>query len=79
MTQPKKKLYKFKSDRGEVAVTSDKTGAKLPPRHKWQYIGEVNISADDGPRIGADSADIVGGVERDGYFILPAPKKQPAE
>lgn len=66
------KLYKFTSG-GRVAVTKDKTGSNLPSG-KWKFESEMEINAGDGPRIGASSAQILAGIERDGYFIWPVKK-----
>jgi hypothetical protein len=66
------RLYKFRSETGHSkALTRDPTGANLPGEN-WVYEGATNVDASDGPRIGASLADIVKGVERDGYFIWPA-------
>lgn len=59
-----------------MAITDEKTGANLPSGYKWKYVGEMQIDAADGPRIGADSAHIVEGVKRDGNFIWPAKKSK---
>jgi len=66
------KLYKFISGRRN-ALTKDKSGSNLPGG-KWTFESEIGINAGDGPRIGASSADILAGVERDGYFTWPVKK-----
>jgi hypothetical protein len=68
------KLYRFKATTGMgMALTDDKSGAKLPKRKfgAWAFDKEMNISAGDGPLIGADSDQIIKGIERDGYFLWP--------
>jgi len=68
------KLYRFKATTGMgMALTDDKTGAKLPKRQfgTWQFDKEMDINEQDGSRIGAGSDDIVQGVQRDGYFLWP--------
>ena len=70
------RFYKFMSN-GEVVITDDKTGAKLPPGRKWKFMGETRMDAGDGPKIGANSSEIVDGVKRDGYFVWPVKKQKP--
>ena len=67
------KYHIFRAGVGnQMAITDDETGAKFPKRTgAWKYDRPMEINATDGPRIGADSSEIVASVERDGYFILP--------
>jgi len=64
------KLYKFRSGR-RIALTKDRTGGNLPPtRPPWVYMSPVEVKANDPPRIGASSADILAVVEKHGYAII---------
>ena len=65
------KLLKFTEAPGRrVALVADKT--RLPAtKGTWNAAGSMDIDAKDGPRIGAGSADIIAGVERDGFFVWP--------
>jgi hypothetical protein len=56
---------------GRVVVVED--SAKLPPG-TWAPRGSVDVNQGDGPRIGANSDDILAGIERDGYYEWPAKK-----
>lgn len=65
------KLTKYMEEGGSRIALAAEPG-KLPKIGKgWKEIGTVEISATDGPRIGANSADIIAGVEKDGHFVLP--------
>jgi|HubBroStandDraft_5_1064220.scaffolds.fasta_scaffold1096082_1 hypothetical protein len=64
------RLHKFKSG-GRWALTKDRTGRNLPDsKPAWAYMSAVEMKADDGPRIGASSADILAAVEKDGYAVM---------
>ena len=60
-----------------LALTSDHTGANLPG-DGWVLVEDAEINEDDGPRIGASSVEIIAGVAKDGYFILPVAKADDA-
>jgi hypothetical protein len=65
-------LHKFKRPEGLGAVlTTDARGENLPSRISWRYEKPIEIKADDGPRIGASSAEIIAGVKAKGYFLWP--------
>ena len=69
------KLYKFQASTGMgTALSKDQTGANLPARTLggWLPQGTLDIQATDGPRIGADSAEIIAAIERDGYYVSSA-------
>jgi hypothetical protein len=70
------KFVKYVEEGGRrVAVASDP--GKLPKVGRgWKEFGPIEIEATDGPRIGADSAEIIAAVESDGYFMLPEGEKQ---
>jgi hypothetical protein len=68
------KYHMFKQSAGTAeAVTDDKIGEKLPKLQSktWVYEKEVTIKHGGGPFIGADSDDVIDGVEQDGYFLCP--------
>jgi hypothetical protein len=68
-------LYIFKKGKGSrKALTADKEGSNLPQDGRpWPWIFEkkINIESSDGPRIGASSAQIIAGIEKNGYFLWP--------
>jgi hypothetical protein len=65
-------LHKFTKPQGSGAVlTTDARGENLPNRIPWQYEKPIEIKADDGPRVGASSAEIIAGVRAKGYFLWP--------
>ena len=73
-------LHKFVKPLGLRAVlTPDAKGENLPkegkPWKRWIYQKSIEISATDGPRIGASSEDIIAGIEAKGYFFWPAEVK----
>ena len=65
-------VYRFKPhDRNSqrVALTTDETGAKLPPDGApWQKIGEVDLAASN-PWVNTPVAEIEKALEKVGYFI----------
>jgi uncharacterized membrane protein len=68
-------LYKFGARGSRVALTQDKTGSNLPEDGRpWKLLGLTRVDASDGPRIGADSTDIIAAIEKDGFFIFPTSK-----
>lgn len=69
----------FKQSSGTSrAVTDDTDGEKLPRLKSgtWVYEKEVTINHGGGPLEGADSDDVIEGVERDGYYLLPQSKEK---
>jgi hypothetical protein len=70
------RLHEFMAE-GRTAFTSDHAGANLPG-DGWVLVEDAEINEDDGPRIGASSAEIIAGVAKDGYFILPVAKADDA-
>jgi hypothetical protein len=65
-------LYSFQSgkNRNLFALTPDAKGANLPSAlGPWSKHKEVNVNRGEGPRIGADSDEILEGINRDGFFI----------
>ena len=60
-----------------LALTSDHTGANLPG-DRWVLVEDAEINEDSRPRAGASSAEIIAGVGKDGYFILPVTKPDDA-
>ena len=66
------RLHEFMAG-GRTALTSDHTGANLPG-DGWVLVEDAEINEDSRPRAGASSAEIIAGVGKDGYFILPVTK-----
>ena len=67
--------YVFKAPAGlGMAITDDKSGAKLPPHRLggWKFQRTLSLEKDDGPRIGFSSEEIVAAVEKNGYLVWPA-------
>jgi hypothetical protein len=66
-------IYKFRKAVGsQCALTSGSTGAVLPnDGNPWIYEKTVDLDADDEPRIGASSLEIMAGIEAAGYFLWP--------
>jgi hypothetical protein len=64
-------LHKFKKRRGwRAALTQDATGGNLPQDGEpWEYEKQIVLHANDNPRIGASSAEIIAGVEANGYYL----------
>ncbi len=61
-----------------IAVTNKQDGDGLPPEFApWTYKKSLEIDADDGPRIGADSSEIIEDIERDGFPIWPRARRGP--
>jgi hypothetical protein len=68
-------LYKFGAHGSQVALTQDETGSNLPQSGRpWKPLGSTRIDASYGPRIGANPADIIAAIEKDGFFIFPTSK-----
>ncbi|MDE8650134.1 hypothetical protein [Novosphingobium album (ex Liu et al. 2023)] len=65
------KLYKFKEQTGRRQALAPEQNPDGLPEGAWLAIGEININREDGPRIGANSEDIIDAIERDGIFIWP--------
>ena len=61
----------------QVAITDDRTGARLPKPEfgYWEQMKSVSIKPGGGPLIRADSDDVIAGVSRNGYYLWPQPKK----
>lgn len=65
------RLYKFQEQTGSrMALAAEQNPDQLPSG-AWLASGEVHIERGDGPRIGADSDDILDTIEREGIFIWP--------
>jgi hypothetical protein len=67
----------FKQSAGTAeAVTDDAIGEKLPRLRSetWVHEKEVTINHGGGPFIGADSDDVIEGVETEGYYLCPQSK-----
>lgn len=69
-------IYKFRKPQGwRSALTEDETGANLPEDGTpWKYEKKIEISADDGPRVGASSEEIIAGVKANGFVLWPSRK-----
>jgi hypothetical protein len=68
-------LYKFGARGSRVALTQDKTGSNLPEDGRpWKPLGSTRVDASVGRQIGADSADIIAAIEKDGFFVFPTSK-----
>ena len=66
------KCHVFWGKSHRIAVTNKQDGDGLPPEFApWTYKKSLEIDADDGPRIGADSSEIIEDIERDGFTIWP--------
>lgn len=64
------KYYKFVG-KNKTYLTDDPTGNKLPPEGRpYQKRGEIEIKPEDGPRIGADSKEIINSINEHGFFPL---------
>jgi hypothetical protein len=70
------RLHEFMAE-GRTAFTPDHTGANLPGGG-WVLVEDAEIKKDGHPRSGASSAEIIAGVAKDGYFILPVAKADDA-
>ena len=70
------RLHEFMAG-GRTALTSDHTGANLPG-DGWVLVEDAEINEDSRPRAGASSAEIIAGVGKHGYFILPVTKPDDA-
>ena len=64
------KLYKFKEETGGRMALSPEPNPDLPSG-LWSAIGMVDVDREDGPRIGANSDEILDAIERDGVFVWP--------
>ena len=64
------RLHEFVAE-GRTAFTSDHTGTNLPGRG-WVLVEDAEINDNGPPRSGASSAEIIAGVVKDGYFVVPA-------
>jgi hypothetical protein len=68
-------LYKFGARGSRVALTQDKTGSNLPEDGRpWKPLGSTRVDASVGRQIGADSADIIAAIEKDGFCVFPTSK-----
>lgn len=67
------KLYIFREQTGKRQALAPEQNPDGLPAGAWLASGEINIDREDGPRIGANSADIIDTIERDGIYIWPAP------
>jgi hypothetical protein len=66
------RLHEFMAE-GRTAFTLDHTGANLPGPG-WVLVEDAEINEDGRSRNRESSAQIVAGVAKDGYFILPVTK-----
>lgn len=69
-------LYKFRPapfGGQRVGLTPDQSGSNLPPDGApWEPIGSVDISVGpDESVVGGSPAEIIAGINRDGYFVWP--------
>jgi hypothetical protein len=74
--------YVFKAPAGMgMAVTDDKSGAKLPPHRsgEWKFQRTLSLEKDEGAGIGFSSEEIVAAVEKDGYLVWPAKAEDKAK
>jgi hypothetical protein len=64
-------LFVFAGARKKMGATADKGGANLPSEFSpWTFLKTVSLERGGGPRIGADSDEIITGVESDqGYYL----------
>jgi len=65
------KLYKFKEKTGNRMALAIEQDPDDLPSGAWEAIGTIEVNKGDGPRIGADSDEILDAVEREGLFVLP--------
>lgn len=66
------KLYRFICA-GHVAVSTNPTGALLPPSKKpWIPNGSINVKAHDRSRVGASPKEILTSIRKHGYFVWSA-------
>ena len=70
------RVHEFEA-KGRTAFTSDHTGANLPG-HGWVLVEDAEVNEDSPARSGASSAEIIAGIAKNGYFVLPAEKRDDA-
>jgi hypothetical protein len=74
--------YVFKAPTGMgMAITDDKSGAKLPPHRsgEWKFQQSRSLEKDDEPRLGFSSKEIAAAVEKNGYLVWPAKAEDKAK
>ena len=60
----------FRNSKGHQAVVTDPD--KLPgDRNDWKPFKKLTVNPGDGPRIGADSDEIINNVNEKGYHLWP--------
>jgi hypothetical protein len=66
-------VHVFRNQLGSKKVISrDASGSNLPVvGGPWIYEKQMNIEANDGPRIGASSKEIIEGIDANGIFFWP--------
>jgi hypothetical protein len=64
------KLYKFLKRVGfGGAISNIKSGVNIPNIETYVYFGTIHVDKDDGPRFGANSADIIAAINEQGYYL----------
>jgi hypothetical protein len=72
-------LYKFGAAVGtRVVLTKDKTGSTLPTDGRpWKALGTTRVDTSTSD-IGADCADIIAALEKQGFFVFPTSQTKPS-
>jgi hypothetical protein len=72
-------LYKFGAGVGtRVVLTKDKTGSTLPADGRpWKALGTARVDTSTSV-IGADCADIIAALEKQGFFVFPTSQTKPS-
>ena len=69
--------YRFhQSDGPAVAITDDRSGAKLPDiSSAWKADGLTEVVVGGRTRFGVEPAEIITSIERDGFYLASLPNK----
>jgi hypothetical protein len=72
-------LYKFGAGVGtRVVLTQNKTGSTLPADGRpWKALGTARIDTSTSD-IGANCADIIAALEKQGFFVFPTSQTEPS-
>ena len=64
-------FYRFHEAGGPaVVITNDITGANLPKIDSvWTADGQTEIREGGGTRLGVEAREIIGAIEREGFFV----------
>lgn len=62
-------VYEDADGRQAIVKRADDLPRRLEP---WSFKKQIDVARGEGPRVGADSDEILDSVEREGVFVLPA-------